>query len=144
MISPAPMHVYGRHGWTTDEFEELMRLYSSQACRRNVSWSTAMTEPGDPQFFLIGPEPEADCVLAISRLRGKYVLEDGEARPLCEGRVLSDVVQEAQRMLPRRFKPSLVARLLVPLACIRAFIDEKIEPLVPDSIEVLLPIASFV
>lgn len=144
VVSTARSLDRGQHGWTADELAELMRLYSSQSCRRGVSWATAVTELGDPQFFLVGPEPEADCVLAISRLNGRYVLEDGEAHPVCDGAALADVVKEAQRMLPRRFKPSLVARALVPFACIKAFVDEKLEPLVPDSIEVLLPIASLV
>lgn len=144
VVSSAPTPRRPQHGWSSNELEQLMRLYASHACRRKVSWATAMTEPGDPQFFLIGPEPEADCLLAVSRLDGRYVLEDGEAHPLCEGEVLSEVVQEAQRTLPPRFKPSLVARVLMPLACIRAVLDEKIEPLIPDSMELLLPIASFV
>lgn len=144
IVSTARSLTRGQHGWSASELEELMRLYSSQACRRDVSWATAVTELGDPQFFLVGPEPEGDCLLAISRLHGKYVLEDGEAHLVGEGGSLADVVKEAQCMLPRRFKPSLVARVLVPIACIRAFIDEKLEPLIPDSLEVLLPIASMV
>ena len=35
------------------------------------------TEHGDPQVYLIGPPPDYDCILSISRLGRLYVIEDG-------------------------------------------------------------------
>ena len=121
-----------------------MRLYSAHASRRKLTWATAVTELDDPQFFLIGPEPEAQCLTAISRVGGRYVLEDGEARVLCESRDLCEVAKRAQLALASRSKPSLVVRLLLPFGAARAFFDEKVEPLIPDSVEVFLRLPAIV
>jgi hypothetical protein len=144
VVSSARSLPHAQYGWVAHELEELMRLYASQSCKRKVSWATAVTELDDPQFFLIGPEPEADCVVAISRLNGRYVLEDGEGHSLCESRILTEVVKQAQLRLATRSKPSLMVRIMLPFAAVRAFFDEKVEPLVPDSVEVLLRLPAFV
>lgn len=121
-----------------------MRLYAAHAGRRKLTWATAVTELDDPQFFLLGPEPEAECVTAISRVGGRYVLENGAARVLCESRDLADVAKQAQLALQTRSKPSLLVRLLLPFGAARAFFDEKVEPLIPDSVEVFLRLPALI
>lgn len=121
-----------------------MRLYASQSGRRKLTWATAVTELDDPQFFLMGPEPEAECLAAISRIDGKYVLEDGEGHPVCVSATLAEVAKRAQLRLAARSKPTLVVKILLPFAALRSFFDEKIEPLIPDSVEVMLRLPAFV
>jgi hypothetical protein len=144
VVSSARPLPHGQHGWSAHELEELLRIYATHAGRRDVSWATAVTERDDPQFFVIGPEPEADCLVAVARVGERYVLEDGEAHVLCESRILPEVVKRAQLVLTTRSKPSLMVKLFVPIAAARSFFDEKIEPLIPDSVEVLLRLPAFV
>lgn len=119
-----------------------MRLYASQSCQRKVSWATAVTELGDPQFFLV--DAEADCLIALSRLGGQYVLEDGEGCPLCANTALEESVQRAQRALATRSRPSLMVRTLLPFAALKAYFDEKCEALIPDSLELMLHLPAIV
>ena len=37
-------------------------------------WELGETERGDPQLYLLGPAPEHDCILSISRLGRLYIL----------------------------------------------------------------------
>jgi len=144
VVSSARPLPHGQHGWSAHELEELLRIYAAQAGRRRVSWATAVTERDDPQFFLIGPEPEADCLVAVARVGERYVLEDGGGQVLCESRILPEVVKRAQLALAARSKPSLMVKVLVPFAAARSFFDEKVEPLIPDSVEVFLRLPAFV
>ena len=121
-----------------------MRLYAANAGKRKATWGTALTELDDPQFFLIGPEPEAECLAAIARIGGRYVLENGAGRVVCESTDLADVVRQAQLALASRSKASLVMRMLLPFGAARAFFDEKVEPLIPDSVEVFLRLPALV
>ena len=47
-------------------------------------WAFGETERGDPQLYLLGPEPECDCILCVSRLDDRYILEDGKGRLVAE------------------------------------------------------------
>ena len=142
VISSARPVPRAQHGWTVHELEELMRLYARAG--RKVTWATAVTDRDDPQFFLLGPEPEAECLVAISRIAGRYVLEDGAARILCESRDLCEIVKQAQLSLASRSKPTLLMRMLLPCGAARAFFDEKVEPLIPDSVEVFLRLPAII
>jgi hypothetical protein len=144
VITSARSHPQAQHGWSAHELEELMRLYAAYACRRKLTWATAVTELDDPQFFLVGPEPEAECLTAISRVGGRYVLEDGAAHVLCESRDRPEVVKRAQSALACRSKPSLLLRIVLPFGAARAFFDEKVEPLIPDSVELFLRLPAIV
>lgn len=130
------------YGWTPHELEELMRLYASQSCQRKVSWATAITDFGDPQFFLM--DAESDCLIALSRLEHQYLLEDGQGCPLCVNTSLEDSVQRAQTVLAARRRPALMVRILVPIAALKAYFDEKCEALIPDSIELMLHLPAIV
>ena len=71
--------------WSADELQQLIALFRAEG---ETSFATGTTEHGDPQFYLLGPAPEHDCVLCVSRLAQTYVLEDGEGRLI--GGVLGD------------------------------------------------------
>ena len=144
VISTVPKVSRGRHGWMVGELEALMRLYASQSGRRRLVWATAVTELDDPQFFLMDAGGDADCLVAVSRVGGTYVLEDGEGWLLCESCDLAEVVDKAQATLATRHRPRLVAKLVLSIGAIKTFVDEKVEPLVPDYIEAMLPIAQII
>ena len=72
-------------GWHPIELQQFVSMSSGAIAMGEAStWEIGVTERNDPQFFLIGPPPERDCILAISRLGRLYVIEDGTGRVLFE------------------------------------------------------------
>jgi hypothetical protein len=63
-------------------------------------WETGNTEKGDAQFYLLGPLPDQACELCVSRIGGRYILEDGSGRLLFEHRNLDLVVLHARAAVP--------------------------------------------
>src|SRR5437763_10904498 len=61
---------------------------------------TGMTETGDAQFYLLGPLPDQACELCVSRIGGRYILEDGSGRFLFEHRNLERVALHAKAAVP--------------------------------------------
>ncbi len=59
-----------------------------------------MTEKGDAQFYLLGPLPDQACELCVSRIGGRYILEDGSGRLLFEHRNLDLVALHARAAVP--------------------------------------------
>ena len=59
-----------------------------------------MTERGDAQFYLLGPLPEQACEVCVSRIGGRYILEDGSGRLLFEHRNLELVALHAKAAVP--------------------------------------------
>lgn len=100
-------------------------------------WETGTTECGDPQLYLLGPRPEQPCELCLSRIGGRYVLEDGAGRLLFDHDNLALVAQQARGAL-RRTNWWLVARVVVLWCTIRHVIHDKIEPLLTESEELLV------
>ena len=127
--------------WSPHELSVLMSVYDSHACRGEASgWEMGTTELGDPQFYVIGPAPELDCLATISRVGRVYVLENGVGRVIDEGPSLDRVAASAKAAA--RARPlSLLARMTLGLAALRVAVEEKIEPLVVESEELLLRFA---
>ena len=63
-------------------------------------WETGVTENGDVQFYLLGPLPDQACELCVSRIGGRYILEDGSGRLLFEHRNLELVALHAKAAVP--------------------------------------------
>jgi hypothetical protein len=127
--------------WAPHELAVLMSVYASHAASGEASgWEVGATELGDPQFYVIGPAPELDCLATISRVGRIYVLENGVGRVIDEGLSL-DRVAAAAKAAARTRPLSLVARMTLGLAALRVAIEEKIEPLVVESEELLLRFA---
>ncbi|UZE50405.1 hypothetical protein ONR75_06800 [Rhodopseudomonas sp. P2A-2r] len=59
-------------------------------------WETGTTECGDAQLYLLGPRPEQACELCVSRIDGRYILEDGAGRLLFDHENLALVAQQAR------------------------------------------------
>ena len=72
-------------GWRAAELQQFSAVSANAVAAGEASgWESGSTERGDPQLFLIGPPPDYDCILSISRLGETYVIEDGAGRILFE------------------------------------------------------------
>ena len=118
--------------WRPDELQQLVSL--ADAAR--FSWGTGATERGEPQFYVIGPAPEHDCVLCVSRLAQGYVLEDGTGRMIGEAPALNRIAVEAARTAIRGGR-SFVSRVLVAWVTLRLTVEERFEPIFQESEELL-------
>jgi hypothetical protein len=103
-------------------------------------WETGMTEEGDAQFYLLGPLPDQACELCVSRIGGRYILEEGSGRLLFEHRSLPLVALHAKAAV-RSPWGSLVARAVLLWCTIRHMIHDKVEPLLTESEELFVELA---
>jgi hypothetical protein len=128
--------------WSAHELETLVSVYAAHAARGDASaWDLGATEFDDPQFFILGPAPDFDCIVAIARVGGTYVLESGTGQLLDESSSLETLAARA-KMPAARFRPaSLLARITLSLTGLRLAIQEKIEPVLVESEELLLRFA---
>jgi hypothetical protein len=124
-----------RAGWRPAELERLTTLAPRRAGAGG--WEVGATDLGDPQFYLLGPPPEAECLVCISRLGRLYVLEDGSGRVLSEHDSLMLLAEQA-RVLLKRKKAQLLARIAVLWCALRELVEEKLEPIVGESEELLV------
>ena len=85
-----------------------------------------MTEKCDPQFYLLGPLPDQGCELCVSRISGRYILEDGSGRLLFEHRNLELVALHAKAAVPST--SWLMVRAVTLWCAIRNTFHEKAEP----------------
>jgi hypothetical protein len=127
-----------RRSWSSHELETLVSIYESHAARgEGFAWDVGATELDDPQFYIIGPAPELDCLVAISRVGRIYVLENGTGHVIDEESSLEALAVRAK--MPRTtHKMSLMARIMLGLAALRVTVEEKIEPVLVESEELLL------
>jgi hypothetical protein len=135
-----PRRASATSGWRPDEWHELVALFRPDTAGAGVTWDVGATERGDPQFYLLGPAPDHECVLCVSRLAQGYVLEDGSGRILGEAPSLDRFAEQAARAAMRGGR-SLVARMTLLLCAIRLTIEEKVEPLFEESQELLIRFA---
>ncbi len=122
-------------GWQTGELNKLTNACAGSIPSGDVSgWEVGQTEYGDPQLYLLGPAPDHDCILSISRLGRLYVLEDGKGQVLFEDNNIVPLAEQACSALRKR-KMELVARLTVCWCAVREFFEEKVEPILAEPIE---------
>jgi hypothetical protein len=133
-----PRHEPASGDWSPDELHRLIALF--RAGGAGTSYAVGATERGEPQFYLLGPAPERDCVLCVSRLAQGYVLEDGAGRLVGETPTLDRFAVEAAGAAMRGGR-SLVARVALAWCAIRLTIEEKFEPLFEESQELLIRFA---
>ena len=75
----------GAEAWSEAELNILLSALSGALASENGrGWETGVTEKGDRQFYLLGPLPDQACELCVSRIGGRYILEDGSGRLLFE------------------------------------------------------------
>src|SRR5262245_29415969 len=99
-------------------------------------WEVGPTELGYPQFYLLGPPPDEECILCISRLGRVYVLEDGAGQVLFEHNSLVVLAEQAKAMLHNK-RSQIVARIGALWFALRELFEEKLEPLIGDGAELL-------
>lgn len=122
--------------WSPDELQQLIALFRTD----RTTYAVGTTERGEPQFYLLGPAPERDCVLCVSRLAQGYVLEDGAGRLIGETPSLDRFAVEAARAAMRGGR-SFIARVTLAWCTIRLAIEEKLEPMFEESQELLVRFA---
>ena len=128
-------------GWRSDELAEIVSACSGSVSVGDASgWETGTTESGDPQVYLIGPSPDYDCVLCISRVGGHYVIEDGHGRLLLEHDSPTLLAEQALDAL-RRHKVALLAQVAVAWHAFREAFEEKADALMAEPMEMLVHLA---
>ncbi len=127
--------------WYRWELKEVLGACADSISRREASgWEVGSTEAGDPQFYLLGPAPDYECLLSISRVGRVYVLEDGNGRVLIEDNGLVAMAQHVREALSRR-KSAIVARITVAWYAFRETVDDKTEAMLAEAHEVLVHFA---
>ena len=132
-----------QHGelWSQPELQTLLAaLNAAIGSGDGPGWETGMTEKGDPQFYLLGPLPDQACQLCVSRIGGRYILEDGAGRFLFEHQSLPLVALHAKAAVRSR-QWSLVARIALLWFTVRHTMYDEVEPLLIESEEILVHLA---
>ncbi|MCC6776277.1 MAG: hypothetical protein IT537_06510 [Hyphomicrobiales bacterium] len=125
-------------GWAAAELREILQSLAPQLDRGEASgWDVGVTDRGDPQFYLLGPPPDGDCVLCISRLGRLYVLEDGAGHLVSEHNSLGVLAEQIRSMLGKR-RGQIAARLAVIWFALREAVEERLEPVAVESEELIV------
>jgi hypothetical protein len=131
----------GSEAWSEAELQTLFAaLNTALAPDDGRGWETTVTERGDRQFYLLGPLPDQACELCVSRIGGRYILEDGRGRLLFEHKSLALVALHAKAAIHVTRWP-LVARALLLWCTVRHMIHDKLEPLLAESEEMVIHLA---
>jgi hypothetical protein len=121
--------------WSEKELSTLVAAFGA-ASRTGREWETGMTEQGDAQFYLLGPLPDQACELCVSRIGGRYILEDGSGRLLFEHRNLELVALHAKAAVPST--SWLMVRAITLWCAIRSTLHEKVESLLIEGEELFV------
>jgi hypothetical protein len=116
--------------------KELSTLVAGLGAATGREWETGMTEKGDAQFYLLGPLPDQACEVCVSRIGGRYILEDGAGRLLFEHRSLERVALYAKAAVPST--SWLMVRAITLWCAVRNTIHEKVDPLLVEGEELLV------
>lgn len=128
-------------GWSESELNTIVAaLNAALAPATGREWETGTTENGDAQFYLLDSLPDQACELCVSRIGGRYILEDGSGRLLFEHRSLPLVAQHARAAVNYRHW-SLVARAVLLSFTVRHTVQEKVEPLLIEGEELFVHLA---
>jgi hypothetical protein len=123
--------------WPAAELKEIVETLAPHLSRGEAGgWDVGTTEIGDPQFYLLAPPPDDECILCISRLGRVYVLEDGAGQVLFEHNSLLVLAEHARSVL-RKKRAQIVARVTLLWCAVRELFEEKLEPIVGESEELL-------
>jgi hypothetical protein len=123
--------------WPAAELKEIVETLAPHLSHGEAGgWDVGTTEIGDPQFYLLGSPPHDECILCISRLGRVYVLEDGAGQVLFEHNSLLVLAEQARSVL-RKKRAQIVARVTLLWCAVRELFEEKIEPIVGESEELL-------
>jgi hypothetical protein len=128
-------------GWRSAELQRVVGACAESIATGDASgWEVGKTEYGDPQLYLIGPAPDYDCILCVSRVGGRYLIEDGDGHVLYEHGDLMLLAEQACAALRRR-RGAIAARIAVGWCALREFFEEKTEAMMAEPLEVLSHVA---
>jgi hypothetical protein len=123
--------------WSERELGTILAaLSAATAPGTGREWETGVTEKGDVQFYLLSPLPDQACELCVSRIGGRYILEDGFGRLLFEHRNLDLVALHAKAAVPST--SWLMVRVITLWCAIRSATDEKLEPMLLEGEELFV------
>ena len=136
-----PLKRSRQDGWSASEFKQVVAgVAPSVESGEAVGWDVGTTEAGDPQFYLLGPAPDHDCILCISRLGSLYVLEDGAGEIVSEHVSLQALAETARSFLRAR-KAAIVARAALVWYAVREIFEEKMEAMLGEGEDLLVHFA---
>ncbi|MBR1214829.1 hypothetical protein [Bradyrhizobium sp. JYMT SZCCT0180] len=125
--------------WSERELNTICAaLQAALAPSTGREWETGITEKGDAQFYLLGALPDQACELCVSRIGGRYILEDGSGRLLFEHRNLDIVALHARAAVPST--SWLMVKAITLWCAIRSAVYERFE-LIAEGEELLVQIA---
>lgn len=123
--------------WSERELGTILAaLSAATAPGTGREWETGVTEKGDIQFYLLSPLPDQACELCVSRIGGRYILEDGSGRLLFEHRNLDLVALHAKAAVPST--SWLMVRMITLWCAIRSATDEELEPILLEGEELFV------
>jgi hypothetical protein len=127
--------------WSAKELSRLTSACAGAIPEGGVSgWEVGATDQGDPQLYVLGPAPDFDCVLSVSRLGRHYVLEDGKGRVLFEHDDLVRLADQTCDVLRRR-KSQIIAQFAIGLCALRELFEERVEPALAEPMEIISHLA---
>lgn len=128
-------------GWQSVEMNALLSA-SGESLEKGIAcgWEIGATEAGDPQLYLLGPAPDHECLLCVSRLGRLYVLEDGQGRVVFEHDAMALLAEQVRGTL-RRKRSAIVARAVAAWLAIKETFEERVEPVMAEPAEILAHIA---
>ena len=127
----------GNGEWSETELSTIVAaLRAAIASGEGRGWETGTTENGDAQFYLLGPLPDQACELCVSRIGGRYILEDGLGRLLFEHWNLELVGLHAKAAVPST--SWLMVRVITLWCAIRNTMHERFEPLLVEGEELFV------
>ena len=141
-VVPFPRPREGEPGmWNPAELNHVAASLASSIERGEAeSWEVGATDAGDPQLYLIGPPPDYDCMLCVSRLGSLYVLEDGTGRVLFEHNSLLALAKAVKRALCNR-QAKFVTRMALIGCALRETFQERYEAMIGEGEALLVDIA---
>jgi hypothetical protein len=129
--------------WDASEMQRLAGPCAALLSKGEVtSWEIGTTEQGDPQLYVIGPPPDHDCLLCVSRLGRTYVVEDGKGNVMFESGSLVWVAEQLGIALKQR-KAAMVARAAFLWCALREAFEEKLEPMLAEPVQAFGHFAPF-
>ena len=127
--------------WRRSELDAMLDSFSPLFAARGASgWDVANTEHGDPQFYLLGPKPDQECILCISRVGQLYIVNDGEGRHIVDLHDLQGLSVQVRHLMKSGATRALAKVLIVWCAAKQAFHD-KFDPLMAEGEELLFHFA---
>ena len=140
-VIPFPRPGSACGSWQPSEIQSVVDACAEPLAIGEVSgWETGTTEAGDPQLYLLGPEPERECLVCLSRLGANYVLQDGQGRILFEHDTVG-VLAEKVRSTLRHKTRAIVARAALAWVAFREAFEERVEPALAEPAEMISMVA---